>query len=92
MTSKEEVTALEVIDNAPVVDAEYVDPHGSYAMGRVQVVEILERLTDSKVNALEILTRLEEALLASALLYTPDAKKARESFGVGLSVFCKSPD
>jgi len=70
----------------------YVDPHGPYAIARVEVVEILERLTGDKVNALEVLTRLEEALLATALLYTPDAAKARESFGVGLAVFCKPLD
>lgn len=73
--------------NLPGTD--YVDPHGDYALARVRVMEILERLTGDKVNALEVLTRLEESLLATALLYTPDAAKARESFGVGLTVFCK---
>jgi len=81
-------TALDTVKSEP----EYVDPHGPYAVARVRVVEILERLTGDKVNALEILTRLEDSLLATALLYTPDAAKARESFGVGLAVFCKDLD
>ncbi len=83
----EKGTALSVPEKAS--EESFVDPHGDYALARVRVMEILERLTGDKVNALEVLTRLEESLLATALLYTPDAAKARESFGVGLTVFCK---
>jgi len=88
----EKGTALEARTSEEDSEEVYVDPHGDYAIARAAVVDILQRLTGSKVNALEVLTRLEEALLATALLYTPDAAKARESFGVGLAVFCKDLD
>ncbi len=83
----DETVALERIDADG--ERESINPHGEYALDRLAAMEILEELTGSKVNALEILTRLEEGLLATALLYTSDAARARQSFGVGLAVFCK---
>jgi len=78
-------TALESVK--PVEEAEVA--HETYALMRVEAVEILERLTNSKGNALEVFERLEAALLATSLLYAPDASKSSKSFNAGLAIFCK---
>ena len=63
------------------------DPHGPYALARLEVAGICEGLCGQKLEALEILARLEQGLWAAALLHQPDASKAREAFGVGLTAF-----
>ena len=97
MASKEDIeeaVALEIRASEDSAPAEQdVNPHGAYALSRVDIITILERLTDgNKINALEILTRFENANLATALLYAPDAAKARKAFSVGQAIFCKDLD
>ena len=64
-----------------------LEAHSDYAMARLACAEMLEDMCESKLNALDVLARLEKALWAACLLDQPDAEAARVAFGVGLVEF-----
>ena len=68
------------------------DPDGVYSITRLRVQEIFGQATNDEMVAFELTTRLEKAIKAAALLYSPDADKARKAFMVGFEVFCQDLD
>ncbi len=74
-----------------LVRGDHVESHGDYALARLQCAELLEEMCESKLNALDLLSRLEAALWAACLLDQPDAEAARIAFGVGLAEFTARP-
>lgn len=64
-----------------------LEAHSDYAMARLACAELLEDMCESKLNALDVLARLEKALWAACLLDQPDAEAARVAFGVGMIEF-----
>ena len=73
----------------PPQEGENLDPQGPYAVVRLEVSTMLEHLCGSKLEALEVLSRLESALWAAVLLDAVDAEHARPAFGLGLGAFVR---
>lgn len=79
-------------DTTSVMKVEEMSHGDGYKLTRLRLATMLEKYTNDKGRALDLLERWERGVWAGALLAAPDAASAKEAFGVAASAFLGDVD